>query len=615
MDDLKLIKKYYGEEMMHLCRTLFPTILEKEGLLFNTISSKFNYCKYIAEDIKRNHEENKFKEIILAIIENNKNKKELLKTDKTPQELLEEEGYVLYECHSEEDIQKFRKYYAPGEELCTFKGKRLDSCHVFFAVKKNIDEIKRENFTHPLREDEYGTSIISIQFSRGKINTLSIKNRYNHTVANPDATFSNNLEKIKKGLTHAFTQKYNLNINQNSYLTIDLNNYILAKDGKYYRYNYEENDIYYCPDNIIIENFKVKEYDKSRYLIIDGYILDMQEKKLTAYEDSYSNSLNKIHSDIKTINITNNKNNNTKEIHINDDTTIALNKRNEIIGYKNTGLEHIESHFSISPNNQLEWIDLPNVKVIEDIFLRGSLRLKSINLPNVEKIGNAFLIWSKLINELYLPKCKEIGNEFAYNSIIKSISLPEVIEVGNSFIENTKGIEKLYLPKCTKIGNQCMVYTSDIEEVYMPLVEVIPNDFMKQTSCNKINIQNARIIGNNFMRSDERHLKEIDLPNVEEIGDDFLLSNQYLHRIYAPKVKKIGKRFLQNNQELESITLENVEEIETGFLENSIVIREIDLPNLKSCDKYVEKTIEEANNRMKRYVYTKKNGQYAKKED
>ena len=33
MDDLKLIKKHYGEKMMHLCRELFPTLLETGGLL------------------------------------------------------------------------------------------------------------------------------------------------------------------------------------------------------------------------------------------------------------------------------------------------------------------------------------------------------------------------------------------------------------------------------------------------------------------------------------------------------------------------------------------------------------------------------------------------------
>ena len=31
--------------------------------------------------------------------------------------------------------------------------------------------------------------------------------------------------------------------------------YTVAEDGKYYKYNYEINNIYYCPDNIIIDNF------------------------------------------------------------------------------------------------------------------------------------------------------------------------------------------------------------------------------------------------------------------------------------------------------------------------------------------------------------------------
>ena len=600
MDDLKLIKKYYGEEMMHLCRELFPTLLEEEGLLFNTLSKKFNYCKYIAEDIRENHEENIFKEIILAIIKNDKNKNELPKTDKTPKELLEEEGYILYECHSEEDIQSFKKYYAPNEKLCTFNGDRLDRCHVFFAVKKNVNEIKRENFSHPEREDEYGTSVISIQFSRGKTNTLSIKNRYNHTVSNPDATFSNNLENIKEGLTYAFGKKYGLNINQNSYLNNGLNNYVLAKDGKFYRYNYEDNGIFYCPDNIIIDNYKIIEYDKSRYLIMDGYILDMHDKTLTKYEESFHYTLDKIYTSINNIKITNNKKTNTKELYINDDTIIVLNKRNRIIGYKNTSLKHIESDCDIAEHNELEWIDLPNVKIIEDGVLKGNMNLKYINLPNVEKIGDAFLTWSKLENELSLPKCKEIGDYFAFNSELQKLNLPEVIKVGNSFLEYTRNLDKLSLPKCKRIGQDFLQYTLEFDEIDLPEVEVIPDNFMKLSGCNKLNIQSAKIIGNNFMRSDALNLKELELPNVEIIGDDFLLSNKCLYRIYAPKVKQIGRCFLLCNQNLEEITLESVEEIKDCFLKSNEIIKEINIPNIKTCDNDVIDVVEKANRRMQK---------------
>ena len=52
MNDLKLIKKHYGEDMMHLCRMLFPTLLENEGLLWKIISEKFAYSKVQLYQIK-----------------------------------------------------------------------------------------------------------------------------------------------------------------------------------------------------------------------------------------------------------------------------------------------------------------------------------------------------------------------------------------------------------------------------------------------------------------------------------------------------------------------------------------------------------------------------------
>ena len=51
MDDLKLIKKYYGEDMMHLCRKVFPTILEYPGLLFSIIESNFAHNKFLYNDL------------------------------------------------------------------------------------------------------------------------------------------------------------------------------------------------------------------------------------------------------------------------------------------------------------------------------------------------------------------------------------------------------------------------------------------------------------------------------------------------------------------------------------------------------------------------------------
>ena len=39
--DLKIIKKKYGEKMAHLCRELFPTLLETDGLLLKLLLDNF----------------------------------------------------------------------------------------------------------------------------------------------------------------------------------------------------------------------------------------------------------------------------------------------------------------------------------------------------------------------------------------------------------------------------------------------------------------------------------------------------------------------------------------------------------------------------------------------
>ena len=214
-----------------------------------------------------------------------------LPVTKTPRELLAEAGYDLYECKTEADVQSFQKYYAPGEELCTFNGGRLNRCHVFFAVKKNVDQIKRKDFKHPKRQDDYGTSVISIQFTRGSSNTVSIKNRYNHTVDNPDATFSNNLDNIILGLTDSFENTYGFNLSHNR-SGFEIPGYVRV--DKFYKYNYELDNIYYCTDNLIIDNFElVRDFQQmERYILFDYFIIDLKEKTIKPYKDKIINGKN-----------------------------------------------------------------------------------------------------------------------------------------------------------------------------------------------------------------------------------------------------------------------------------------------------------------------------------
>ena len=68
--ELKKIKKTYGESFMKLCRSLFPTILEQEGRLYEILSSSFSEnCKTLYEDIVNEGIEEDFKNYVYSKID------------------------------------------------------------------------------------------------------------------------------------------------------------------------------------------------------------------------------------------------------------------------------------------------------------------------------------------------------------------------------------------------------------------------------------------------------------------------------------------------------------------------------------------------------------------
>ena len=547
--DLKIIKKYYGEKMMHLCRKNFSTILETPGLLPNILLSTFYPSRYLYEDIVDGYLDDFIQLVIsreLSITK--KGKVELLDTGKSPEDLLNEAGYNFFECHKEEEIQKFKKYYQKDEELCTFRGGRLAQCYVFFAVSKNIDSIKRKDYPNPRRDDKYGTSIMSIQFTRTKPNTLSIKNRYNHTVNNPDATYSNNLEKIILGLTKAFEKYYNL-VQTNEPGEFDVPSYIKASDNLFYKYNSEINNTYYCPDNIIIENFKPQKLAKERYILMENYILDLKEKTIKncfkGSRDSFPDTIK----NIKNISVTTNKDTHTKKIEITVDgedklIIIELNKYNEIISYENPLITKIGDYF-LKNNTKLKKLSLDNVVEIGSDFLQYNEELTTLTLPKVKKIRDHFLLDNTKLKNITMANLEEVGKNFCcFNREIKEISFPNLKTIGNNFFADNIKINKIYLPKTEKIGDNFLKCNDGLEELVLP---------------------NTLKIGNNFLLFNQK-LNKLILKNLEEVGRDFLRSNEILEILIVPRLKNIGSYFLFQNKCLKEILLDSVVNIDKDFM-------------------------------------------------
>ena len=538
-EDLKWIKKHYGEKMMHLCREYFPSILETPNLLPSILNEYFDANKTLANDIINEEKEQEFKNFIYSKITK---KEELINTNKNPYELMKEASYNLYKIEKVSDFKQFTKYYRNDELLCTFDnaGERLKRCHVFFAIKEDIDNMER--FKKPLRQDAYGTSVISLQFSKGDINNVSIKNRYNHTVNNPDATFSNNLDNIIEGLTKSFENEYGYVVsNSLSGSSFELNNYVRGNDEKLYKYNLEIDGIYYCINNVVIKDGEVTKYDKEKYILIENLLIDLVNKKIKNLDLIIKDeTIEKLFCNIEYIKIY--KDNKNKYINIknnneSDINTIVINDNNQIISISMPNIKEIGNDF-LFHNRKLETINMPNVLTVGNNFLFNNIKLTLINLPNIEKINDFFLFNNTSISNVIMPNLKYIG-EYAFynNNNISSVILPRILTVGDSFLANNR----------------------IITNIEMPLVENIGLYFL---------YKNINLI-------------EINLPNVINIGSCFLFYNVILSNLSLPKVKNIGYYFLMYNNTLQSINLPSVVYIEDGFLFNNKVMDTVYMPNIE----------------------------------
>ena len=105
-EDLKVIKKKYGEKMSHLCRELFPTILENEGELSNLMLDNFEPSKFLYEDIIKSNSIENFKNYVYSKYIKEQEAKEV-SIEETPEQLMAKVGYILNVCHSEEEMQLY----------------------------------------------------------------------------------------------------------------------------------------------------------------------------------------------------------------------------------------------------------------------------------------------------------------------------------------------------------------------------------------------------------------------------------------------------------------------------------------------------------------------------
>ena len=556
--DLKYIKKKYGEQMMHYCRECFPTILNMPGKLVEILNKHFYYVKdSLYDDIKENHKEEEFNDFVYSNA-GLKNEYDIRDVSKTPKELLDDAGYDLFECKTVEEVNSFKKYFILGEQLCTFldPASRLENKYVFFAVKKNILDIKREDFLIPDRQDEYGTSVISIQFTRNKNNHLSIKNRYNELVNNPDSTFDNNLDNIIPGLTMSFYKAYGIREIYDENSEFQMDNYI-SIDEEYYKYNYELNDIYYCTNNIIVDNGNVIKYDPEKYIIMDYFIIDLVNKKIDVYDNKIRDSFSDVIGKIKNIEIV--RGEKDKKVYITNEEDnifeLTLSFDNKLIGIKNNMIDKLPNRFLIS-GQYLKNMEFSNVREIGNDVLYANTDLEYFNLSKAKVIGNYFLTNNIKLTNIDLNKTIIIGDDFLKrNIIVESINFDSLQRVGNNFMFSNKGLSSIVIPNLSYAG-KCFFKSNDkVLFASFPSLQETGDFFMNDAkNLRMFEADNLRVTGDMFLMAN-KELDYISLPNLIKTGKLFLAANQIIMSVNLPNLSYLPKYFLRNAGGLESITL------------------------------------------------------------
>lgn len=614
--DLEILKEKYGESFVRFARQHLATLLEYPGVLPKMLEEKFAPNHFLAEDIINNGYTNSFVNYLFALFYERIDKKDVESVQdlviESPEVLMDKAGYKLYKCETASDVDKFKKYYRSDEEICTFRDpSRIDNNLIFFAVRKDVDNIKREDFDKPSKDDDYSKSVLSIQFLKDENSRVSIISRYNHTVDNPNATCSNNLNNIISGLSKSFEKYYNIKL-INGAGNFDVPGYVFAGDGKYYPYNTEVFNEYYCPGNIIVSGNDVIRLDKSEYEVFDYFIFNKVKRKFqNVAKDSFVDGVE----DIKKIETFVDKQTKERTLKITYKDTetketkyfiVTTNERGQLIkAYVENEPKTNDSYLMRAKN--LKWIKAPNVKYLPYASFGSAKKLEHVEMDNVESIGSNSFTSLNEIKELSFPKCKKISQgsfteteslegldlplvsdisiECFYNAgNLKILNVPQVVSIGGyCFCKNN--IEELILLNAERIGQSSFANSNSLKNLYAPKLTYLGNGSFKDVeSLNELDIHNVKALpGNNFTKINQ--IKVLNLENCTEIGNKCCMHVEGLIELFVPEVKSFGRGCFFKATSLKELDLANCKTIELESFKN-VGIKTLFAPMLQNCEGY-----------------------------
>ncbi|MBQ4472238.1 MAG: hypothetical protein II942_03240 [Alphaproteobacteria bacterium] len=331
---------------------------------------------------------------------------------KDPITLLSEAGYDAYYADTLEKQNAIQRYFAPGEELCTFRDpERFQHYYIINAIRKDVDKIKREDFRgKERREDKYGTSVISIQILKNG-GFISIKNRYNHTVQNPDNTFNSNPDRIIRGLADSI--RHHFHVDFSSRAAALPNNYILLNCHQVVRYNLEANNVYFG-DGFYVKDGDLHPIDTDKEILMDQFLFNMKDKTIIDVADEHIRGgfgeidcfLRVFPKEIKGKNVHITKDKNGYHLFADKEEILTI-KDGRITAVNLPTTQKIGDNFLFRAD-EISSFTAPQLKEVKDGFLGHTPKLLYLRLPSLQKTGKAFLIDASYLRVLSVPRLTTI---------------------------------------------------------------------------------------------------------------------------------------------------------------------------------------------------------------
>lgn len=460
-----------------------------------------------------------------------------------PIKLLDRAGYNAYVVHNLAEQNAIEKYFARGEELCTFHDPhRFEKYYIINAVRKDVDNIRRADFKNPKREDEYGTSVISIQVLKTG-GFISIKNRYNHTVENPDNTLNSNPDNIIPGLADAIKHHFNVDFASHH---VDLPINYTTMNNQILKYNLEVENTYIGPD-FYARDGRVFDINKDYEIILDTIVFNTKTKefKSIAHADGDWQMISALSTAINGQKVKIQNADNGTKILIAGDTPIVTFQNGQILSLNLPNVREIGNYFALDCQ-KLTSVSMPDLETMGANCFQFNT-LEHVNMPKLREIGEMSFYKCRNLQEINLPQVQKMGS-FCFTGVyqLKNVNMPQLRYVGDHMFHTAPALTVLDLPNLQRMGQNC-VMNAQLKTVNLPQLQSVDNNcFVNDCGVTELDLPNLQHMGN-VVFYDAPQLRSVNAPKLQNMGAFCFRASQNATHVYMPQLQHISQGCFESN--------------------------------------------------------------------